>query len=240
MGTLLFSSSFSLIEFSVKSIFGSLDTVGSLLPGFATMDVVVGSQVAETGCATPTKPGHHQFTVAIQPMSPLEPSVVSPSLSFVARWVCHTSGGPPRARCSSSTMVCRTNKQPCHRHVPKCLMVAPYRSIQVHVRATRLVFMPLAFLFLFLGHHGREEDKGGRQGYGYTLLLSFFLCPINNRGFVSLLIRWRTMLSLWCPLGCNTKACDQAIIIGAQKSLGIPSHCAGLIMIYPSLNFQVT
>jgi hypothetical protein len=75
MGTLLFSSSFSLIEFSVKSIFGSLDTVGSLLPGFATMDVVVGSQVAETGCAIPTKPGHHQFTVAVQPMSPLEPSV---------------------------------------------------------------------------------------------------------------------------------------------------------------------
>jgi hypothetical protein len=96
--------------------------------------------------------------------------------------------------------------------------------------------MPLAFLFLFLGHHGREEDKGGRQGYGYTLLLSFFLCPINNCGFVTLLILWRTMLSLRGLLGCNTKACDQAIIldVGAQKSLGIPSHFAGLIMIDPS------
>jgi hypothetical protein len=37
--------------------------------------------------------------------------------------------------------------------------------------------MPLAFLFLFLGHHGREEDKGGRQGYGYTLLLSVLSMP---------------------------------------------------------------
>jgi hypothetical protein len=54
----------------------------------------VGSQVAETGCATPTKPGHHQFTVAVQPMSPLDLSVVSSSMSsFVATWVCHTNGG---------------------------------------------------------------------------------------------------------------------------------------------------
>jgi hypothetical protein len=105
MGTLLFSSSFSLIEFSVKSIFGSLDTVGSLLPGFATMDVVVGSQVAETGCATPTKPGHHQFTVAVQPMSRLEPSVVSPSLSFLARWVCHTSGGPTSSHATGTSPI---------------------------------------------------------------------------------------------------------------------------------------
>jgi hypothetical protein len=65
----------------------------------------------------------------------------------------------------------------------------------------------------------------------------FFLCPINNCGFVTLLILWRTMLSLRGLLGCNTKACDQAIIldVGAQKSLGIPSHFAGLIMIDPSL-----
>jgi hypothetical protein len=50
-------------------------------------------------------------------------------------------------------------------------------------------------------------------------------------------ILWRTMLSLRGLLGCNTKACDQAIIldVGAQKSLGIPSHFAGLIMIDPSL-----